>query len=729
MANADRNAALAIMVLLLTACGGGGGGGDNFRPDAGGTATQSSPSSPSVRIPENSDGSGVVVAVLDSGVRAGHVEFDHGARVLSGYNVAEGNADFSDPDGASHGTRVASVALGSTLGVAPGATLLPVRIINVDGTFTTSEIAAGIDYARSRQAPVNNISATVYDTASIRNAVEASAAAGILTVAAAGNNSHAEPIPAPLLGNVSANAVAHFLVVGAVDGDDRITAWSDRAGTAKERYLVARGTSVPAALNTGDDDYGTASGTSFSSPQVAGAAALVKGADPALSMREVAEILLRSADDLGAPGVDAVFGWGKLNPTRALAPIGTLAIPDRDQAGGSAAPVSATSLRLGSAFGDALRDAPQLSGVVALDAYRRPYRVDARNALHRDTGRLALGDRLLAASRNREHVDADLAGIRLRGSWQSGRRHWAGDGGAWDEPEPETSDRALALTGRVAAVDWEYTSGVAPASRFGVGALQPFQQLPWLLGDGPGDDYLSLVDTDHAGLALATGVDRGMDFRIGLFEGRNGRAADERAVQAGLAEAGYQLGPLQLRMTASQIHEQRGILGSAGDGALATGLRSLTDSLGVAGQWRLGSHTALVAHYQWGRTRVDAADAGLLRDWSTIYSDAWGVGAVRQGLFRSDDFLGLSYRRPLRVSRGSVLVDAPVHRDLRYGIERSRSRAGLAPSGVEQDLELVYGFGAGESRFSAGLLYRLEPGHIADADPDLAAMVGIRRPF
>lgn len=725
-----ETAAMVMAALLLTACGGGGGGGGSaIRPDGSAGDDKSDAAAPSATTPVSSDGSGVLVAVLDSGVRASHSEFEHGARVATGYNVADANADTSDMDSNSHGTRVASLAVGGTVGVAPGATLLPVRIIGNDGTFTTSEIAAGIDYARSRAASVNNISATMYDTASIRQALESSAGAGILTVVAAGNGGNAEPIPAPLLRNLSADAATHVLVVGAVDDRDQITAWSDRAGSAMNRYLVAPGVGVWAALRSGDDQYGHASGTSFSTPQVAGAAALVKGADPALTMDAVAQILLRSADDLGAPGVDAVYGWGKLNPSRALAPMGTLAIPDTEQAGGSAVPVSTTALRLGPAFGDALQDTPQLARVVALDDYRRPYLVDARSAVTAPTSGLALDERVAAAARQQRRIDGQWGDMRLGLTWQLEPVWGSDDPHGWVDEDSEPFERALLLEGRVARLGWQYSNGVAPVSRFGVGALRASQQVPWLLGNGPVDGYLSLLDTDTAGLAFGAMRPDGMQWRVGLFESRNGLVDDERPVRAGVAEAGFGMGRLQLRLTASQIHEQSAILGSAGDGALATGRRALTDSFGIAGQWRLGAHSSLLAHYQAGRTQVAADRGGLLRDWSTIYSSAWGIGAVRQGIFRRDDFLGLSYRRPLRAYSGSVLVDAPTRRDLAYRIARERGRASLRPSGAEQNLELAYGFGFGDNQISAGLIYRWEPGHVRPADPDFGAMVGVRRRF
>ncbi len=604
------------------------------------------------------------------------------------------------------------------------------RIIKADGTFTTAEIAAGIDYARSRHAHITNISATVYDTYSIRSAVEAAAAADILTVVAAGNDGKADPIPAPLLDHVSANAAAHFLVVGAIDGDDQIVSWSARAGSAMNRYLVARGTSVLAAVADGDDQYGTGSGTSFSSPQVAGAAALVKGADPALSMADVAEILPRTADDLGDPGVDTIYGWGKLNPVRALEPVGTLAIPDGTRAASSAIPVSATSLRLGPAFGDALGKAAPLSNVVALDEYQRPYRVDVQTAVRSADLDSQLLEQMAAVAAGSEQVAVEVSGVRLLGSFQYRAVDAMDHADAWDDHQPDLLDHSLLLSGRAADMDWQILSGIAPSSRFGAGSDPEVQPLQWLLADGIRNGYLDLAGTGSHGLAMGAEFAGGARINAGYFPGRNPRSTEKQTVTAGVAEAIFHAGRLQLRLLASQVHEQAAVLGSAGSGALSTGQQALTDNVGISGQWRLGARTSMIAHFQLGRTTVDTQQSGLIRAWSPIVSQAWGVGAVRRGIFRPDDYAGFAYSQPLRVISGSVTVDAPTDRDLHRDLVREVTRVGVRPSGAERDLQFAYGYGLGNgTRLGASFAYRIEPGHIREADPDLAAMLQVGRRF
>ena len=107
---------------------------------------------------------------------------------------------------------------------------------------------------------------------------------------------------------------------------------------------------------------------------VSGTAAIILEKWPMLTAKDVANILFASATDLGAPGVDDVYGHGLLNVSAALQPIGatTMAVQ------GSAAPeVTATGAMLGAAFGDAPAFHSSLSGVMMLDSFNRDFRFNA----------------------------------------------------------------------------------------------------------------------------------------------------------------------------------------------------------------------------------------------------------------------------------------------------------------------------------------------------------------
>ena len=113
------------------------------------------------------------------------------------------------------------------------------------------------------------------------------------------------------------------LIVGALDGDT-IAGYSNRAGITKNNFVVDDGTISYKYEKYGDTGHGSTMGTSFSAPRVSGKAAIIKSKFSNLNGAQLANIIKTTADDLGAPGVDNIYGHGKVNLKRALSPVGNL---------------------------------------------------------------------------------------------------------------------------------------------------------------------------------------------------------------------------------------------------------------------------------------------------------------------------------------------------------------------------------------------------------------------
>jgi len=224
------------------------------------------------------------------------------------------------PDGAvGHGTRVAGLiaAVGNDgLGI-PGtawqARIMPVRVTDPEGNGFFSSLVRALEYAVTNDADVINISlAASFLPEASRVAIEAAAAAGIVIIGAAGNNGVAVAFPA---------AAPEVIAVGSHDSGDRA---DQRAGFSPRNPgvdLVAPGRAVLTTnvlAGSADPDYILATGTSFSSPFVAGAVALILALEPALDPAAVRALLIKTATDLPdglQPGWD---GAGRLNLGRAL---------------------------------------------------------------------------------------------------------------------------------------------------------------------------------------------------------------------------------------------------------------------------------------------------------------------------------------------------------------------------------------------------------------------------
>jgi subtilisin family serine protease len=266
-------------------------------------------------------GTGAVVAVVDSGIAAGHP--DLAGRLVPGRDVVDGDA--SPDDGEGHGTHVAGIVGASTgngvgvESVAPGAGLMPVRVLAADGSGTTASVAEGIDWARTHGADVINLSlgsevpiVGAVGGDAVDAAIRRALAAGIVVVAAAGNSG------LPVCEQPA--AAAGLLCVGAVDRRrERALFSSFGSGLA---IVAPGGSALPLpgedVLSTyPPDGYEEMAGTSQAAPHVAGAAALLVSLG--VRGREAVDRLLATATDLGAAGVDPVYGHGLVNARAAVA--------------------------------------------------------------------------------------------------------------------------------------------------------------------------------------------------------------------------------------------------------------------------------------------------------------------------------------------------------------------------------------------------------------------------
>ncbi|MFI1047887.1 S8 family serine peptidase [Streptomyces griseoruber] len=274
------------------------------------------------------DGTGVKVAVLDTGVDTGHPD-------LAG-KIAESQSFVPDEtvqDGFGHGTHVASTIVGSGAasdgrfkGVAPGAELLVGKVLNNGGDGQSSWIIAGMEWAAHSGAKIVSMSlgGTAYGPSDVLSETvdELSASTGTLFVIASGNAGPGEQ-------TVGTPGIADSaLTVGAVDKSDQLASFSSRGprpgDSAVKPEITAPGVNITAARAAGtamgtplDDDYTTASGTSMATPHVAGAAALVAQAHPDWTGQQIKEALASTAK---TNAENSVFeqGDGRVDAVRAV---------------------------------------------------------------------------------------------------------------------------------------------------------------------------------------------------------------------------------------------------------------------------------------------------------------------------------------------------------------------------------------------------------------------------
>jgi thermitase len=265
--------------------------------------------------------SSVIVAIVDTGVDQDHVEFS-GRLVTGRHFFNNGQEDENTDDGHGHGTHVAGIVAATgnngdgVAGVAWGVRIMPVKVLENDGSGWTSDVVSGISYAADNGAKVINLSlGSTRDSSTLQSAVNYAHDQGALVVAAAGNCGDSSYLYSgcdyqdqslyPAAGN-NALAVAST------------TRWDIQSGFSNQGSYVDVAAPGSFIYSTMPGSYGYKSGTSMATPFVSGLASLLLSTNSNLTPDEVETIIEQTADDLGEPGRDDVYGWGRINAYQAL---------------------------------------------------------------------------------------------------------------------------------------------------------------------------------------------------------------------------------------------------------------------------------------------------------------------------------------------------------------------------------------------------------------------------
>jgi subtilisin family serine protease len=282
-------------------------------------------------------GSNVVIAVVDTGADRGHP--DLAGKLVAGYDFVDNDSDPTDTHG--HGTHVAGIAAAASnngVGVAGMnwmARIMPVRVLGTEGSGSTADIVAGIIWAYQNGADVLSLSlgGPSYSQA-MQDAVTAASGAGSLVMASMGNCRTVGPgCPDANPTNFPA-AYANVMAVAATGPSDTYASYSQygtycdiAAPGGDMRYahdpsgIYSTMPTYPVYMTTNFgyfQDYDYAHGTSQATPHVAGLAAMVWAMQPTLSPGEVQNTIQSTATDLGPPGWDPDYGYGRINPLAAL---------------------------------------------------------------------------------------------------------------------------------------------------------------------------------------------------------------------------------------------------------------------------------------------------------------------------------------------------------------------------------------------------------------------------
>lgn len=272
----------------------------------------------------------IVIAVIDTGIDNTHVDLD-GGKVIGWDDLVNGRTTPYDDNG--HGTHVSSIAAGEGdgnakyVGVAPGAALVGVKVLNAAGSGSMSTVAAGVNWVINNKSRYNirvinmslGTSACSDGTDSTSTAVNNAVAAGIVAVVAAGNSGPGTcTVGSPA---AAANAITVGAMADPGEGGFYLADFSSRGPTLDGRLkpdVAAPGVSITAAKARSGNGYVTYSGTSMATPFVAGTVALMLDANPSLTPSQVKSDITSTAQGWGPAGPDVDYGFGRLQAYEAV---------------------------------------------------------------------------------------------------------------------------------------------------------------------------------------------------------------------------------------------------------------------------------------------------------------------------------------------------------------------------------------------------------------------------
>jgi hypothetical protein len=690
-------------------------------------------------------GRGVTLAIVDTGIDPTNPEFA-GRISAASADVAGGGRSVTAED--DHGTQIALIAAAARngsgiLGIAFDATIQVLRTDSPGSCaqsagckFSDDSIAAGVNRAVDAGARVINLSIGGSSiNANLRAAIARAASAGVVVVVAAGNGGDStDPAvnknePDPFASSTVTAGSGNVIIAGSVDSAGTISAFANRAGSFASVYLNALGEEVCCVYENGQIKITTSggrqfvtvvSGTSFSTPQIVGAVALVAQAFPNMTGQQIVDLLLRTARDAGAAGTDPIYGRGILDITNAFAPQGAATL-----AGSTAlVPLGDTMVVTSGAMGDA--GSKGALGAVILDGYSRAYAVNFAGQLRdaaiqpRLTNAIAGQSRYLAAGSERlalgftidgRHGAAAVAPLRL---------------GARDAHQARVL--AASLTARLAP-GRQIGFGFRQGAEGLVAQMQGARSPAFFVAGSPAEDF-GFLSGDRTAFAMRQMLGSvGLTLSVEAGEALTAperfvgelrlRRESERMQRLGLT-LDRRLGAFDASLGTSWLREDRTVLGARFHDAFG---RGGSDSAFVDARagWSLRPDLRLGASWRGGYT---TPRGGGTITGGRLLSQAFAVDLEKLGVFAATDRLGFRIAQPLRVESGGVRLNLPVDYDYAtLSPTFAASTYALTPSGRELVGELAWRGELWGGDAAASVFYRKDPGHIASQPDDKGVAV------
>ncbi len=452
-----------------------------------------------------------------------------------------------------------------------------------------------------------------------------------------------------------------WLTVIAVGSDKKITSYSNGCGAAKDYCIAAPGYVYAAGRSFGDTNlWSNVNGTSQAAPYVTGAIAVVKSAYPSLSSEEITDIILTSADDLGAKGTDNVYGRGMLNLRAAIQPIGELnAVTTNNQS--LDVLMDDTSLTLASHFGTQIHEVE----IGMRDNYNRTF-IASPTKFDRVPITSSLDDYMQNFTSNSQTETYALTP-------QTSLNYQSDENQTW--------------------MHLVYDYGNATASIAFYDNLQPKLLPQILIGDESYAPILRAFAIRPAGEDIAQmNVSHQLNSRVTLssYAAKGNYDTGHDFNELG-TDINYKTDRLTLNIGMGHLREYQQFLGTEGTGAYALDGASLSQfsDIHISHKLHKNSRFSLFAHYALYETKVDMRYQQFA-EIQDLQADHSAIGITGADIISEGDNLTISFNTALGVTDGALVQHTVLGYNDDGEYNNVSNRYDLAVENRHQQIAMVY---------------------------------------
>ena len=652
---------------------------------------------------QNSDqrGTNVKVGVFDGYAKCNHKELKGRCE---NYNWSDGVYNYYNDHGTHVATTIAAenIKSGGIAGVAPKAEIYSYALFDDYGWVGGSNLEKStISHAKKKGVRVINMS---YGCGPPPCAIISSPGGGDVTTMAKSTNKHIVFVKSA--GNSGLNLTSlemstnfnaykkldNYLIVGSTNKNNKISSFSNTPGEGcflpkgktkcktKNQYMyyfvVAPGNKIKAGIGNGK--YKTYSGTSMAAPHVTGLVALLQGYWPVLKKRPgaVVNIITHTAKDLGAKGVDKVYGWGLVQADGAMGPVGKKYLKKKTKKFS----LSSSGLKASQALA-----ALTSESFTFFDEYDRDFAIPLASIAPSYSGTL---NRWMTANDSRRDVNHNIEdGLSF-----------VVDTEQYNPNNPSLSDIFFHLNYREGGLEWHLGQGDA-IERLNIPANLSFGLMD--KQNGPAGAYaypvLSIAEGGTYGL-FKQQLGQGFSLTSGVLSNTRLDSNDEDRGYAPKANALVlsldrisKNRKLSGHVTATYLTEEDGVLGTGGVGGLHFTDGFDSNAITVGTQYRMPDDYSLSASYTTAFSQGDTVSDGLLSlESNRLISTAFAVGLEKQKLATNNDHLKFSISQPLRVDSGSMTLTHDDYYDEDEVLHSRTVGIDLGQSGRQIDYQLQY---------------------------------------